>query len=60
MSRWLTAVVVAGQVEPEHGTNGYQHALPYTKVEVADLWVVNNFIKDREKARMQLLPYWRA
>jgi hypothetical protein len=33
--------VVEMTVEPEHGTNGYQHALPYTEVEVADIWKVH-------------------
>jgi sugar phosphate isomerase/epimerase len=45
-------------VEPEHGTDGYQHRLPFTNVEVADLWVVNNWIKDNEKERMSKLSYW--
>ena len=38
--------------------DGYQHKLPYTQVEVADLWEVNNFIKDTEKRRMAAQPYW--
>jgi hypothetical protein len=45
-------------VEPEHGTNGYQQRLPYTQVEMANLWVVNSWIKDRERERMSRLPYW--
>jgi hypothetical protein len=42
----------------EHGTDGYQHRLPYTQVEVADLWDVNNYIKDTERRRMAAQPYW--
>lgn len=45
-------------VEPEHGTDGYQHRLPHTNVECADLWVVNNWIKDTQKKRMSQQPYW--
>lgn len=45
-------------VEPEHGTNGYQHELPYTRMPVADLWVVNNWIKDTQRERMSKLEYW--
>lgn len=44
--------------EPEHGTDGYQHQLPYTKVEVADLWAVNNWVKNCQKERMSKQPYW--
>lgn len=44
-------------VEPEHGTDGYQHRLPWTNVEVADLWVVNNWIKDTQKKRMSNQPW---
>lgn len=44
-------------VEPEHGTNGYQQELPWGG-EVADLWVVNNWIKDRQLERMSKQPYW--
>jgi hypothetical protein len=44
--------------EPEHGTDGYQHQLPYTKVEVADLWEVNNWVKNAQKERMSKQSYW--
>lgn len=38
-------------VEPEHGVDGYQHELPWTKMVVADVWRVNEFIRAREKER---------
>jgi hypothetical protein len=46
-------------VEPEHGTDGYQQRLPHTGVETADIWVVNNWVKDRQRARMALQAYWK-
>lgn len=39
-------------MEPEHGTDGYQQRLPYTGVEVANLWDVNKFIRDHEAGRL--------
>jgi len=45
-------------VEPEHGADGYQHLLPYTKMPVGDLWVINNWIKDRQRERMSKQPFW--
>ena len=45
-------------VEPEHGTDGYQHRLPFTQVETADLWAVNSWIRSHEAARMAKQPYW--
>eukprot|EP00052_Salpingoeca_macrocollata_P033841 m.9731 g.9731 ORF g.9731 m.9731 type:complete len:308 (-) comp5631_c1_seq1:51-974(-) len=31
-------------VEPEHGPAPYQHSLPYTGCEVADVWQVNSWV----------------
>lgn len=44
-------------VEPEHGTHGYQQEMPWGG-EVADLWVVNNWMKDRQLSRMSKKSYW--
>lgn len=44
-------------IEPEHGTNGYQQETPWG-TENADLWVVNNWIKDHELERMSKQAYW--
>jgi len=43
--------------EPEHGTEGYQQEMPWGG-EVGDLWVINNWIKDRQVERMSKQPYW--
>ncbi|KAL6070903.1 Xylose isomerase [Balamuthia mandrillaris] len=45
-------------VEPEHGTDGYQHRLPFTGMETADLWVVNSWIRKRQEERMAKQAYW--
>jgi len=47
-------------VEPEHGTDGYQHRLPFTQVETADLWAVNSWLREHEAARMAAQPYWAS
>jgi sugar phosphate isomerase/epimerase len=45
-------------IEPEHGTNGYQHLLPFTKMPVGDLWEINNWVKDHELERMGKKYNW--
>jgi hypothetical protein len=60
LSRQEANGVTQMTVEPEHGTDGYQHQMPFTQTEVADLWIVNNWIKDRQIGRMSRLPYWNA
>ena len=35
-------------IEPEHGPAPYLHTLPHTNVPVADLWAVNDWIKNTE------------
>ncbi len=37
-------------MEPEFGPDPYLQALPFTKQPVADLWDVNNWVKDRISA----------
>mmetsp|Transcript_18385 Transcript_18385/g.22600 ORF Transcript_18385/g.22600 Transcript_18385/m.22600 type:complete len:308 (+) Transcript_18385:325-1248(+) len=39
--------------EPEHGPAPYLQALPYTRQPVADLWEVNNAVRDLVKARFK-------
>jgi hypothetical protein len=46
-------------LEPEHGTDGYQHKLPYTQVEVASIWDVNSWLRARQEARLKAAP-WAA
>jgi len=47
-------------IEPEHGTNGYQHLLPFTKMPVGDLWEINNWIKDHESKRIGKKYQWKS
>lgn len=55
----IKAQVAQGKVcivEPEHGPWPYQQSLPNTKTApTADIWVVNNFVKDCMKERF---PKW--
>jgi hypothetical protein len=44
-------------IEPEHGVDGYQQRLPYTRVEVADVWAVNEWMRARQAKRMAAQPY---
>ena len=37
--------------EPEHGHDGYQHMLPYSQIETADVWQINAWMRDRGEAR---------
>jgi len=64
--RWWDAILSAQAargvalvtVEPEHGTDGYQHRLPFTEVETADIWAVNSWLRERQASRMSKQPYW--
>ncbi|KPQ29411.1 MAG: Sugar phosphate isomerase/epimerase [Marinobacter excellens HL-55] len=38
---------------PEFGTDGYLHLLPYTKAPIADLWSLNRWIGEEEKAHFE-------
>jgi hypothetical protein len=44
-------------LEPEHGTDGYQQRLPYTRVETADIWEINSWIRARQEARFKSAPW---
>jgi len=39
-------------IEPEHGPPSYQHTVPYTQQPLADIWKVNNWVKDEERSRL--------
>lgn len=57
MARQAAKGVKTMYLEPEHGTMGYQHEMPWGG-EVGDLWVINNWIKDRQMERMSKQAYW--
>ncbi len=37
---------------------GYQQKIPYTKMETADLWEINDWIRAREAERMSRQQYF--
>lgn len=44
-------------IEPEHGTDGYQHRLPYTQVETASIWDINSWLRKRQEERLATLAF---
>jgi sugar phosphate isomerase/epimerase len=38
---------------PEFGPDGYLHCLPFTNAPVADLWEINRWIGERQRARFE-------
>lgn len=40
---------------PEHGPPNYQHTTPYSRVPLADIWHVNNWVAQRQRERFQRL-----
>ena len=46
--------------EPEHGTDGYQHRLPFSNIETADIWEINSWLRQRQAVRMATKSYWKA
>ena len=59
--RWWTQIweaqrlrgVETSTMTPEFGPDGYLHRLPFTGVPVADLWQINCWMADTERARFR-------
>lgn len=53
LAEYATRVLVSThRVHPHSAATGYQHKLPYTEVEVADIWTINSWIRKHEIARL--------
>ena len=59
--RWWSAIAAAARaagepaltLEPEHGTDGYQQMLPFSRIETANIHEINLWMRDRQAARLR-------